>query len=744
MTARAFASLGALVVVAALALLVVVLELWRADWTVPWAYTRDALFHLAVNKGVVEHGWPYAIPELGAPQGLELYDFPAFEPLSLALVRLLALATPSAAVATNLFFVLSFPLTALAALLALRCLGVSPWAAAVAALLYAFQPFHLLRGAEHLFLTAYYCVPLLVLIALWVGSADPPFWRAGRFSPWGRRTLATVVICVLAGLGNVYYAFFGALCIAVACGWKVWAGERRREAWAGVVAIALLGVTSVLPLVPSIAYAARYGPNLEVAYRPAAQTERYGLKIVDLLWPIKGHRFPPLAELAASRGGPSYEAAEESVFGSLGLIAAVGFVGLLLVGLYRTSRPRDSRLAQVAILNLAAVLFGTVGGGAAVLALLVTAQFRAPNRLSIVIAFFALLAVAWALDALGQRYARGPTGRALWAAALGGVLLLGILDQTAPGLVPPYEANRTAYQNDQAFVSAVEQQLPAGAAVFQLPYTPFPESGAVLPLPDYQLLRPYLHSHGLRWSYGAMKGRANDWQGSVAALAPADFLPTLAAAEFAGLAIDRAGYRDGARRLQACLEPVLSGAPLESPDRRYVFLPLDAYARDALRALPAADLASYRAHLRQPVEAVWNKGFYPQEGPPNERFRWAERDAELSLVNRSAEPRAVTLQATFSAAQPEPAPLQLTGDLFTETLQVGSQPVRFRKALVVPPGRHPLRLTSGARPADAPSDPRRLYFRVADLAVSDDQPQLALPHPTLPPNCTDPVNTLTG
>jgi hypothetical protein len=69
--------------VAAIVSAALVLELWRSDLRVPFAYSSDALFVEAVTKNL-EHGWYYANPSLAAPFGQELYDFPIGNPLNMA------------------------------------------------------------------------------------------------------------------------------------------------------------------------------------------------------------------------------------------------------------------------------------------------------------------------------------------------------------------------------------------------------------------------------------------------------------------------------------------------------------------------------------------------------------------------------------------------------------------------------------------------------------------------------------
>ena len=70
---------------------------------------------------------------------------------------------------------------------------------------------------------------------------------------------------------------------------------------------------------------------------------------------------------------------------------------------------------------------------------------------------------------------------------------------------------------DREFTGKMEEALPAGAMVFQMPVMEFPESP--LPgVPPYDHFRPYLYSKNLRFSYGSMKGREREkWQPAVQA-----------------------------------------------------------------------------------------------------------------------------------------------------------------------------------------------------------------------------------
>src|SRR5262249_48457008 len=139
---------------------------------------------------------------------------------------------------------------------------------------------------------------------------------------------------------------------------------------------------------------------------------------------------------------------------------------------------------------------------------------------------------------------------------------------------------RRDWAEDEDFARRMEAAVPPGTMVYQLPYMPFPEVAPLRGITDYDLFRPYLHAHTLRWSYGAMKGReADDWQREPLPRPPAERLPLLALAGLGGLYIDRAGYEDHAAALEAELARLLGTAPLVSSSGRFAFYDLAPYAQ---------------------------------------------------------------------------------------------------------------------------------------------------------------------
>lgn len=570
-TSRWRAKLLLALATAGLALLAVVpvFQLWNARPEVPFDYRGDANFFAMTIENVIEHGSYQQSQRLGAPAGLDLHDFPqGGDNLHFAIVRALTLFTSKVGVVQNAYLLLTFPLVALCALLVLRWLGVSPKVAVVAALAYAFVPYHLHRGEQHLFLSGYFSVPLGIYLAVSACEGRALFQREARV-PWlSRRTLLTLACCAVIGSAGSYYAAFTLLLVGAAGGMAALRTRSGRGALPALAVMVAVTGTLALNIAPSLAYQWRHGPNPEVAQRHPAEAERYGLKLTSLVLPRTHHRVEALGATAdhysTNTAVPSEGGQALGAFGTAGLI-------LLLVGAARRmtdggpltpSQPGGT----LAFLTLVSLLTGMIGGFSVLIGFLLTPHIRSWNRISIFIAFLGVAACALFLDRLGRRTATLPV--------LGIILVVALLDQTSTADVPRYSAIAAEWDSDQAFVHAMESRLPPAAMVYQLPYTPFPEEPPPGRMSDYDHFRGYLHSRQLRWSYGAMRGRAADWQASLQGQ-PAEALATrLASMGFAAIYIDRFGYQDSARALEDTLSQLLGTEPEVSHDGRLSWFPL--------------------------------------------------------------------------------------------------------------------------------------------------------------------------
>src|SRR5205085_11510625 len=105
-----------------------------------------------------------------------------------------------------------------------------------------------------------------------------------------RRTIRAVVVALVLGTSNPYWAFCALLLLLVAGAVDLLA---RRRLWgvlsAGLVAAILVASVTVNTL-PSLVYRSHHGPNARAHFRLPQEADAYALKISHLLLPTPYHR----------------------------------------------------------------------------------------------------------------------------------------------------------------------------------------------------------------------------------------------------------------------------------------------------------------------------------------------------------------------------------------------------------------------------------------------------------------------
>ena len=180
--------------------LFIVLQLWSVDITIPFAYSGDAHGSQVNIKGMIDNGWYTINPFLGAPMGYCSYDMTNNDHLNSIIQKFLTLIFPNWVVTVNIFYLLTFPLTAITSYFTLRKMTIYPLPAILGSLLFTFIPFHFLRGQGHLVLSPYYLVPLIVLVIMWVFKGNLVFSQAK--SVFKRKNVFSIIVCIARGFVN--------------------------------------------------------------------------------------------------------------------------------------------------------------------------------------------------------------------------------------------------------------------------------------------------------------------------------------------------------------------------------------------------------------------------------------------------------------------------------------------------------------------------------------------------------------
>ena len=333
----------------------------------------------------------------------------------------------------------------------------------------------------------------------------------------------------------------------------------------------------VVSLIPSIVYHIQNGEN-DIATRNLLGVEIYSLRITQFFMPLYSHGIDVI-ERITSEYTSNVPFVNENSTVYLGIVGCIGLVvGIAYVFAGDKENKQSFLLAR---LNLASILFMTMGGFISLLAVTFKIYvMRGFNRISVYVMYACLLIVFSLFQNLYDKI-KQKHYRVLCVAFMIGVTIIGLWDQT-PMLFDNGSSlisSKLSWDNDEEFISEIEKTLERGDMVYQLPYHPYPEGGKVNDMNDYQLLIGYIHSDALKWSYGGIKGRDSDlWNKTVSEMDVQSMITTLVETGFKGIYIDKRAYtEDEFEKLSTEIESVIDVKPIISKDECLVFYNLYPY-----------------------------------------------------------------------------------------------------------------------------------------------------------------------
>lgn len=667
--------------------------MFRMSLSHPLLYSQvdDGKFYLALVKGILDHGWWTQNSSLGFPFGQQLYDFPqGADGLNLVAIRVLGLFSSNPAWVANVFLLVTFGAVALSAFAVLRLLGLSRAASVMGGVIFSLLPYHFWRGESQLLLSAYYSVPASAYLFLRLQDDGRVFARREGSARVGwswvtRRSTATVLVCAIIGSAGLYYAAFGVVVILTGAVVRLVVIRRAAAVVPSLVVAGLIALALSANLAPALVYRAEHGANPRI-HRTVADSKGLGLQLAGLVLPVRDHRVVASDWNAAYFDSP-VPGYCEPCYETLGTVGDVGFGWLVVIALASVlgfaGLTTAGSLARRAALGVAlSLLLATLGGLSGLIALFVSTDLRAWNRMSLFVAFFSLLAAGLLLDGATRwlHRCRAPA----WAGPvlIGAVLVFGILDETSRSFQPRPGPTRLEWRSDATFTRQIEARMPANAAIFQIPQVPFPEgySEPAYTLAagggfatSYELMRGYLHATGLRWSYGAMKGRPADWASQLVTK-PLGFVANTAAIDgFDGLWVDLVAYGQLNRdRIKRQLQAITGEAPRLSPLRDLAFYDLRALRTKLTKTYPASALHTLRNKTLHPLRATCTLN-------------------GLQLTNPSTTARTATLTYGLSVRSGEPHVVVIRYPNATVNQIKFHGRRTISKRLILPPGTHTIR-----------------------------------------------------
>lgn len=560
-----------------------------SKYPLSYGYGGDGITGLTTVKSMLENGWIYENPYIGAPFGGANYDATTMELLLSLIEQVLVWITGNWVLSYNVFYLMGYFLIGITALYALKQLKVHSVIAVPLAVLYAFAPYHQLRGTGHIYLGMYFMVPLMVLYLYRLMKQEQLFEKGKMIFSKSRQGYLTWknllrVLCLMCmALSGIYYAFFTCFFLCVVILYRILNynyshadGKRKlhenvkglwKQIAQSLLSIVIIVGTLVAGAIPNLIYWMQNGRTEAVMAKGGEGAEIYGLKMIQLLLPIPNHRIGLFAKVRNFYDS-YYPLINENGTSSLGVIMAIGFVILCVALFISWKLPKESNLRIGSIFTLAAVLFGTVGGYA-VLMSFVTGAIRCYNRFSIFIAMFALIAIAELIQLLYDKW------KNIIVLIISMVILLafGIYDQTTPLDIERYHASAAAFEKDEELVQAIDAIEDENAMIYQMPYMRYPENGGIQNMPDYAHMMGYLHSDNLRWSYGAVAGREGDqWFKEIAEYPLEEQIEAVKQAGFAGIYVDWNAYLPDERtRMEQIFEACIGDVSASDSDNTRVY-----------------------------------------------------------------------------------------------------------------------------------------------------------------------------
>ena len=533
---------------------------WTSEsWHTPLTYNADPLkgdvlsIFAAVKVASEGHFFPILfrnIPELGAPYIANWNDLPLPEILQFTITGMLASLVGIFA-AVNLAVMVAHVLAAVSFFTACRMFK-SSWVLSFAgALIFAFSRYAFAHGAHHFSITFYWHIPLYLVVCRWLVEEEGIDFRGWKF----RFALG---VAVITAIQNPYYTnlflqfvFFGGLI-------QWWRRRDWRASLPSVVLIATVIVFAVVMSSSTFIYHIVNGPNSGGLVRPYKWMEIYALKTVDLIIPPPDHPFPPFAAWGARH-------LEEVILspGELPPSAYIGLLGLaalcwLAFDAARRALDRQP-LPYEAFQILWVLLYSDVGGLNGLAGTLGFQLFRATTRYSIFILCVVLMYAIRRLSA--TKFSKAPVVYAVGIPAV----LFALWDQMPPK-VTAKDLQEIAEQvdSDRNFTEKMEQALPQGAMVFQLPIMEYPESPAP-GVGSSDHFRPFLYSNHLRYAFGSDKGRPREnWQQEFTGMQLNEIVGRLESYGYAAIYVNRNGFPDKGEALEKAFKHIGRGEMIES------------------------------------------------------------------------------------------------------------------------------------------------------------------------------------
>jgi phosphoglycerol transferase len=662
--------------------------------------------------------WYFKSPHLGFPFGQDLHDFPAAaDTTNLLISRIFISVTGDINLAFNLQYFFSYFSAFLGAYVGSRIIRLSPINAMCIGLIYAFLPFHFLHGGYHLYLSSYWMIPIWLSVI--VKEMTAPGWilcldGQTKFSltqcAVKKRTLLLLALTIISASAGFYYSvffifatgFFGLLAII----------RERSAKNAGLLLMGLIGsVVAGLQILPILFFQRSMGANVEAVQRGLGELRYYSLDITKMFLPIRDHRLSFVRDWVNSLDD-SLRAGEYAE--PLGLLLALSLLVMLVSYVFQTkSKNRIALLAPLAQVELFFIGMATVGGGGYFLGVLGFTQIRVWSRITIVLAFPALVFLFQLAEPVVNRLKKVRTRYLI----LIFLTAFQILDATPSSLASNYSQISQKWNRDERIANVIQNSISPQARIFQLPIVKFPESPPTFQQADYEHLRMYLHLPSAYFSYGGIKGRQSQWQNRLSS-DPKTLFTQLALVGFDALWIDSRGFEANPSSFALFAEKEIGPSLISTENSPFALYDIRNFSASLKKLMSLEDQEEIRRQLLTPVFYSPSGGMSSLETDGQTSWFWSSSSGLLNIHNHSSTDTHIEITGSIDALNfgnltiSDPCKLEI---------KISEQAKSFRCDFVVPQNGAQLTFMSDNLGTDD-KDPRDLRFRVVDLKIIEVQP----------------------
>ena len=561
-------------------------KLWSFDFHIPLMWGTEGDGGMANIKNTIQ-GNLYEYPRLAAPFGTAYYANDYI--FQFFILRGIGLFTTDVALASNIFWVITYILTAVTSYLFLRRVRCSYFVSIFGATVYNFLPHHYFRY-DHIWLMGCFFIPLACWIAADILEVSyPEEWKW-----WGTKQILAfqIVTSVLIGMNGLYYTFFSGMLITF-CGIIMAIENKDFKKLIKPLVLSLFIVIISAFCIMGMSYIFDGGTLFAKMQgtRRLHNVIRYGLRIFTLFFPIPGHRIRVFSDFTA-KYYTDLEVTDEYAFEPMGFFMAFGFLLSIVVVFFKGRiKNLQERIWRISQINLFLTLLSVTGGASVFIGIFITYAVRCYCRMEVFIALLSISFICIMLDQLFEKINLRRTAKIVVCLLLSTVA---VLDQTSDSfanyrLFDTYNNRYTRsmdevnslYKTEDEFVKKIEDSIGVNKLVWVYTSNNNGHSGKYI----FNSLRGMNVSKTIKWNQGFCDENYGTMVASIEKKSIEQMLGAVAILGFDGFVVDRYGLKNSSfTQLKNYLDKISVTEPIVNEYGNLMFWDISDYC-DKLRHL---------------------------------------------------------------------------------------------------------------------------------------------------------------